>query len=185
MTMIDEVRSEASLLSHEYLVRVGQIAETLRCFAESDVDLNRGEQIAVQTDRGLRFASVLNRLSSEPQTVEDDEIPSRYVRRLTDDDQKRMAELRDKADEDFPHWQQRIAEWKVAVELLDLEWTLDGERVMLYVLNERGPECTKLALMAAAAGLGIIEVVPVSPDGQRQPTSTGSSCGCGSGGCSK
>ncbi|MCG6157071.1 hypothetical protein [Rubinisphaera margarita] len=184
MTMIDEVRSEAQLLSHEYLIRVGQIAETLRCFAETDVELNRGDQIAVQTDRGLRFASVLNRLSSEPLAVEDDELPSRFVRRLSDDDQKRLTELREQADRDFPRWQQRIAQWKVAVELLDLEWTLDGERVMLYVLNERGPECTKLALMAAAAGLGIIEVVPVSPDGQRQPTSSGSG-GCGSGGCSK
>ncbi len=74
----------------------------------------------------------------------------------------------------------RIDEWKLSLELIDLEWTLDKSKLILYVLNDRGPESTKLALQAAAAGWGTIEVQPVGPDG---PISVSQGGGCGSGHC--
>jgi hypothetical protein len=72
------------------------------------------------------------------------------------------------------------------LELVDLEWIIDPRKLVLYVLNERGPDCTKLALQAAAAGLGIIEVQPIDAQGLVQLESSGGGCGsggCGSGGC--
>jgi hypothetical protein len=66
------------------------------------------------------------------------------------------------------------------LQLVDLEWLFEPEKLVLYVLNERGPDCTKLALQAAAAGLGIIEVQPVDAQGVVRLESTG---GCGTGGC--
>jgi hypothetical protein len=50
----------------------------------------------------------------------------------------------------------------------------------LYVLTERGPATTTLALQAAAEGLGLIEVQPVSAAGLVAVPSGG---GCGTGGC--
>jgi hypothetical protein len=82
----------------------------------------------------------------------------------------------------FPEWITRITEWELMLELIDLEWTLDRQKLILYVLNDRGPDCTKLALQAAAAGLGTIEVQPVTAEGLvTPPASTGGcgSCGCG------
>ena len=73
-----------------------------------------------------------------------------------------------------------LDERNVDVQLVDLEWTLDRGKLILYVLNERGPECTKLAIQAAAAGFGLIEVQPVSKDGLVDLPKGG---GCGSGGC--
>jgi hypothetical protein len=57
---------------------------------------------------------------------------------------------------------------------------LEDDKLVLYVLNDRGPDCTKLALQAAAAGLGVIEVQPVGAEGL-MTLETGN--GCGSGGC--
>ena len=69
---------------------------------------------------------------------------------------------------------------RLDLQLIDLEWTLDRTKLILYVLNERGPDCTKLALQAAAAGLGLVEVQPVDENGLVAVEPSG---GCGSGGC--
>ena len=70
------------------------------------------------------------------------------------------------------------------LELIDMEWLLDREQLILYVLNERGSDCTKLALYSAAKGLGTIVVQPVGMDGLVQmPTATTGGCGSGGGGC--
>ena len=97
------------------------------------------------------------------------------------DDHTRQRELRQSAEGEFQQWTDRIHKWKVDVQLVDLEWTLDRSKLVLYVLNQRGPECTKLAIQAAAAGLGIIEVQPVSSAGLVSQPTAGGGCGtCGS-----
>ncbi|MFO0976393.1 MAG: hypothetical protein U0996_08345 [Planctomycetaceae bacterium] len=64
--------------------------------------------------------------------------------------------------------------------MIDIERTLD-RRLILYVLNEHDPETTRLALLAAAGGHGIIHVQPVTSDGIPPEKSKG---GCGDCGCS-
>ena len=64
----------------------------------------------------------------------------------------------------------------------DMEWTLDRQKLVLYVLGGRGPETTKLALQAAAAGLAVVEVQPVDANGP-VPVPAAGGGGCGSGGC--
>ena len=108
-----------------------------------------------------------------------DETVHHVLRRATAEDEARHAALKREAQADFSLWQARILEWKLSLELLDLEWTLDRQKLVLYVLGGRGAETTRLALQAAAAGLAVIEVQPVGADGP-VPTENG---GCGSGGC--
>ena len=87
------------------------------------------------------------------------------LRAAAAEDERTAARLKGECERRVPHLAGRIDEWKLRLELIDLEWTLDKSKLILYVLNERGPECTKLALQAAAAGLGIVEVQPVGPEG--------------------
>jgi hypothetical protein len=101
------------------------------------------------------------------------------VRIAADEDLALGDRLKDEAQAAFADWQQRIAGWQLDLELLDLEWTLDRAKLVLYVLAGRGPETTRLALQAAAAGLAV-EVQPVSAEGLVAVPSGG---GCGSGGC--
>ena len=62
---------------------------------------------------------------------------------------------------------------------MDIEQTLDGEKHILYVLSVRGAETTRLALLAAAAGLGIVSVQPVDAEGIVDGTGSGCGSGCG------
>ena len=76
-------------------------------------------------------------------------------------------------------------DWQLQLQLIDVERTLGDDHVILYVLNDQNAETTRLALLAAAAGFGIIHVQPVTADGIVNQTSGGcGSGGCGSGGCS-
>ena len=70
------------------------------------------------------------------------------------------------------------------MELLDLEWTLDRGKLVVYVLGGRGPDTTRLALLAAASGQASIEVQPVSTEGLVPLERSGGGCGSGGCGCS-
>lgn len=160
------------------LVRYGRIPEVAKVVAE--IRRERGEKVVVRTHRGLELATVLETLkpSTKPEDVESDFV---VVREATAEDQFEFTGLATRAGDEFQAWTKRIADWKLDLQLVDLEWTLDREKLILYVLNDRGPECTRLAIQAAAEGLGLVEVQPVSATGLVPKEQGGGcgSCGCG------
>ena len=158
------------------LVRYGTVPEVAR-FRCDEIDLVRGQAVVVETHRGPLTGHVLDVLQPA-RTSDPDAIESRVLRIASDEDLRLHDELRSTADAEFPRWLERIREWNVDVDLIDLECTIDGQKWILYVLSDRGPGSTQLALQAAAHGLGIIEVQPVASDGP-VPIEKG---GCGSGG---
>jgi cell fate regulator YaaT (PSP1 superfamily) len=159
------------------LVRYGRIPEVAKVVAENRRE--RGEKVVVRTHRGLELATVLETLKpSKTEEVESDFV---VVREATAEDQFEFTGLATRAGDEFAAWTKRIADWKLDLQLVDLEWTLDREKLILYVLNDRGPECTRLAIQAAAEGLGLVEVQPVSATGLVPKEDGGGcgSCGCG------
>ncbi len=169
------------------LVRYGLIPEVARCRVAGAEAPQRGSAVVVQTHRGLQLGSVVSGLKttvvparSETPAEEPTTGAFTIVRSATADDHACQQKLQQAAGEEFDRWVERIEQWHVDVQLVDLEWTLDQTKLILYVLNERGPECTKLAIQAAAAGLGVVEVQPVSREGLvLQPTGGGcGTCGC-------
>lgn len=170
-----------------FLVRYGAMGEVARFAAEAafaeDARCDIGAAVVVRSARGEEIGIVIGR---EPQ-LDAPEASEALVadgptllRLATGDDQIRVTSLQTECETEFIRWQDRIREWRVDVELIDLEKTLDGEKLILYVLNDRGPETTKLALQAAAAGYGVIEVQPVGREGLVQVASGGGGCGsCG------
>lgn len=167
------------------LVRYGVIPEVARFGFDSSLALQRGEAVVVETHRGRELGTVLEELPAraaaggngtpdvaEPETV--------VVRPAEPADHAAAAEHRAECETEFAEWRRRIDKWELSLELIDLEWTLDRKTQILYVLNNRGPDCTKLALQAAAAGLGLIYVQPVGADSLLAVESSG--CGAGEGG---
>lgn len=164
----------------------------------TDAPLSRGDAVVVRTHRGVQLGTYLEELSaaSSPSRIphavsgdaettggevaEENVSSSQVLRPATPEDVEQRRSLQVSCETDFAQWVERIRRWNLKLELIDLERTLDEEKLILYVLNERGPECTKLAIQAAAAGLGIIEVQPVGLEGLLKVESGG---GCGSGGC--
>ena len=174
----------------EILVRYGTMPEVSRFDAEPIGPASRGERVLVQTHRGLQLGEVLDPVRTSlrdptfiPDTNADTTPPplSPVVRRASEEDVAMAQALKSEAEQAFDDWQQRITDWNLELELIDLEWTFDRQKLILYVLNERGPDCTKLALQVAAAGLGIVDVQPVDAEGLVSVPPTGGGCGsCGS-----
>lgn len=175
--------SSAMNSTFRLLVRYGAIPEVARFENPQAVAVDRGDAVVVSTRRGPELGFVLETLrpTAESRSDAPPESSGEVLRRATDADLFRANELRRAAGEEFAGWEQRIAEWRLDLQLVDLEWTLDRSRLVLYVLNDRGPDCAKLALQAAAGGWGIVDVQPVSAEGLI-PRETGHS-GCGSCGC--
>lgn len=163
------------------LVRYGIVPEVARFKDESLDAPERGATVVVMTDRGLQLGTLLERLKPSNSPKDESETEFAVVRTATEEDRQTAQALIEKSEASFPDWCARIAQWRLNLELIDIEWTLDGEKEILYVLCERGPDSTKLALQAAAEGLGIVEVQPVSATGLFNIPQ--SSCGSGGGGC--
>ena len=162
------------------LVRYGAVPEVARFSHEGPDVPSRGTSVVVETDRGIQLGTVLERLKPGFDPHKDTETEFKLVRAATDSDLVSARRLLRDCEEAFPQWCARISQWGLNLELVDLEWTLDQQKLILYVLCDRGPDSTKLALQAAATGLGIIEVQPVSATGL--VTIPQSSCGSGGGG---
>jgi cell fate regulator YaaT (PSP1 superfamily) len=177
-------------MNQTILVRYGAIPEVARFAHDLGEIPRRHERVVVNSHRGVELGTTLESLRETALTqsgtaggdseagVQSPEF--RVLRRATPEDESLHAVLRREADQAFPQWQNRIQEWKLDLELLDVEWTLDRQKLVLYVLGGRGAETTKLALQAAAAGLAVVEVQPVNADG---PIPAGAGGGCGSGSC--
>lgn len=180
------------------LVRYGAISEVAKFVAETnDAPWQREQKVIVQTRRGIEMGTVLELLQTQkvsstalngtpptngttatatiPAATETNDIEEVTVlRAATDTDQQQFQKLQQTTRDEFENWSKRIIEWKLELELIDLETLFDRQKTILYVLNDRGSDCTKLALFAAAAGLGTVEVQPVGIDGPLQmPAPTG------------
>ena len=168
-------------MSNVYLIRYGVVPEVAR-FINDSIELpTRGTYVVVQTDRGLQIGNVLERLKPQADSAPEFETEFRLVRVATDEDLSIAREAVRDCEESFASWCARITQWNLNLELIDLERTLDTQKLILYVLCDRGPDSTKLALQAAAGGFGVVEVQPVSATGL--VTLPQSSCGSGDGGC--
>ena len=144
----------------------------------------RGDRVVVETHRGLLMGEVLQTVAPPVEPPAPDTPPpapsGRIVRAATADDRIDEHAGRAAAAASFADWTDRIARWGIEVELLDVEHSLDRVKTTLYVLCGRDAETTKLALQAAAAGLGVIDVQPVTADGVVPPQPSGGGCGsCG------
>lgn len=169
----------ANPAEQQILIRYGRIPIVARCRIEGSQKHvpQRNSKLVVRTARGLEMADFLQTI--KPHEHKPD-VAATLERLATPEDCSVATELTTKSAEAFDGWAQRIENWSVDVELIDLEQTLDGEKLILYVLNDRGPETTKLAIQAAAAGFGTIEVQSVDANGVVVAPPTGQ---CGSGGC--
>ncbi len=175
-------------MNRTLLVRYGAIPEVARFRMNSPNLCQRNQQVVVRTHRGVEIGTMLEEVREEinpPESngspngaLKNDESSEFVVLRVAcDDDLSQVRELRSECESQFNDWLRRISQWDLSLELIDLEWMLDRGKLILYVLNDRGSECTKLALQAAAAGLGTVEVQPVGVAGLLPVASMGG-CGC-------
>ncbi|MCH2212988.1 MAG: hypothetical protein MK110_16920 [Fuerstiella sp.] len=173
--------SSADDATGHLLVRYGAIPQAaLYTVDTAEIEhIKRGTAVVIMTDRGQELGEVLDII---PAALSKSHQPAGPIERTaTSDDHNLYLKRRQQAAGSFQVWHRRIQEWNLELELMEIERTLDDEKQILYVLNERGAETTRLALLAAAAGFGIVSVQPVDADGpvDGMAGGCGTACGCG------
>ncbi|MCA9039010.1 MAG: hypothetical protein KDA65_01545 [Planctomycetaceae bacterium] len=176
----------SKVATDEVLVRYGTISQVERCAILSTEAIPRGASVVIRTERGEELGELLQPVHAGSEIVESNPQGTVLLRIATDEEMERSRQLQAQCEAEFPLWQQRIKDWELELELIDLERTLDDSLLILYVLNDRGPDCTKLALRVAAEGLGNVKVQPIDANGPVAVTaavgtgscSSGGSCGC-------
>ncbi|MEY3457555.1 MAG: hypothetical protein RL215_712 [Planctomycetota bacterium] len=169
-------------LTRVVLVRYGRVPQVARFGCGDEFcGLQRADEVVVSTERGEECGSVLHvAVRNVGQVEEDQGLTGRVLRLAGGEDLERLRVQQAECDAAYGEWLSRAAQWNLQLQLIDLERTLDG-KLILYVLNDRGAETTRLALLAAAAGHGIVHVQPVAAEGI-VPEKRGG--GCGDCGCS-
>ena len=166
------------------LIRYGAISEVARFRWPLENSPERRQRVVVKSHRGEMLGTVLEPVSVVNDPNADAQVAFEVVRLASVEDERLARQWEQQCRDEFPQWIERIAKWKLELQLIDFERTLDGQKQILYVLCDRGPDSTKLALQAAATGLGIIEVQPVDANGLVSlPSESGGGCGSGGGGC--
>lgn len=158
------------------IARYGRVPQVAR-FGGRGERPARDHRICVTTDRGEELADVLSITGATGANLEN--LTGQVNRIATTADVELSESLVQETESEYRAWEKRIRDWKMQLQLVDIERTLD-RRLILYVLNERGPETTRLALLAAAGGHGIVHVQPVTADGipPEKPKSGCGDCGC-------
>ena len=100
-------------------------------FSPGKLEIQRGNQVIVETARGVEFGNVV----SGPKEVEDGDItqPLKSVIRVaTDEDRKTEEKNRKKEREAFDICLEKIHKHGLEMKLIDAEYTFDNNKVLFY-----------------------------------------------------
>ena len=100
-------------------------------FAPGKFHIKKGQQVIVETARGIEFGNVV----IGPKEVEDDQItqPLKSVIRLATNEDRRIEERnREKEKEAFQICLEKIRKNKLEMKLIDAEYTFDNNKVLFY-----------------------------------------------------
>ena len=100
-------------------------------FSPGKLEVKRGDQVIVETARGVEFGNVV----TGPKEVEDDQItqPLKTVIRVaTEEDQKAEEKNRKKEREAFEICLEKIHKHGLEMKLIDAEYTFDNNKVLFY-----------------------------------------------------
>ncbi len=100
-------------------------------FDPVDMDFELDEKVIVETVRGLECGEI----AIEPKDVSDSEIVKplkKIIRKATEEDIKKLEENRKKEAEALRICEQKIAKHGLDMKLVDVDYTLDGSKILFY-----------------------------------------------------
>jgi cell fate regulator YaaT (PSP1 superfamily) len=100
-------------------------------FDPTDLSINNGDKVIVETARGVEYGSVV----IPPKMVEESKIipPLKPVIRIaTEEDEQKEAENRVKEKEAFKICLEKIKKHELDMKLIDAEYTFDNNKVLFY-----------------------------------------------------
>lgn len=100
-------------------------------FDPAQIDLQKGDQVIVETARGLEYGEVVSPIR-EVQAEEVVAPLKAVVRKATPEDAIQLAENKGKEEEAFKVAAERIAAHGLQMKLIDVEHTFDGSKIIFY-----------------------------------------------------
>ncbi|HBL40584.1 MAG TPA: stage 0 sporulation protein [Ruminococcaceae bacterium] len=100
-------------------------------FAPTDDTFKKNDKVIVETVRGVECGEV----ALEPKEVLDDEIVKplkKIIRKATQSDLRKLEENKKKEAEAFRICEQKIEKHKLEMKLVNVEYTLDGGKILFY-----------------------------------------------------
>lgn len=100
-------------------------------FDPKDLSISRGDQVIVETARGVEMGTVL----TGPKEVKEEEVvsPLKPVQRIaTEEDQKRAKRNKEKEKEALKICEEKIKKHKLEMKLVDAEYTFDNNKLLFY-----------------------------------------------------
>lgn len=100
-------------------------------FDPGDIEIKKGDNVIVETARGVEFGSVV----LADKQIGEDEIVSplkSVLRKATEDDVKVMLANKEKEKQAFEKCVKKIAEHKLEMKLVDVEYTFDHNKILFY-----------------------------------------------------
>ncbi len=104
-------------------------------FDPSQIELAKGDEVIVETAKGLEFATV----DTEKKQVDESEIVSPLkpvIRKATPEDCKQNEENQKKKGEAMETCKKKIADHNLEMKLIDAEFTFDNSKVIFYFTAE-------------------------------------------------
>ena len=100
-------------------------------FAPGKFDIKQGDNVIVETARGVEFGRVV----SGPREVKDEEVVQplkSVIRPANDQDRKTVEKNKQKEKEAFKICLEKIRKHKLEMKLIDVEYTFDGNKILFY-----------------------------------------------------
>ena len=107
-------------------------------------------QVIARTNRGLELGEVLCEATDHALANMDSPKSGQILREQTDDDAGELRRLLDQQQEEHKICEQRIAELKLDMRLVDVEHLYGGERVIVYYLSEERVDFRELVKKLAS-----------------------------------
>ncbi len=100
-------------------------------FDPSDVDVQTGDNVIVETARGLEFGEVV----TGPKQITAEEVVSplkQVVRKAVEEDKQKAAKIEEKEEEAFNVCLDKIDKHGLEMKLVDVEKSFDGSKIIFY-----------------------------------------------------
>jgi hypothetical protein len=162
--------------SSDYLVTHGCTAALTRCRAGSHLLAQHGDQVVIESPRGLELGEVLCPAGAEVTVTSIGQV----LRLATPEDEQRAHDLRCRGQLLLDDSQQLIDEMQLPLLPLDVDMILDGDKAILHVL--RWQSCTLTPFIEQLRARQGLQVTLFDRSKVEETHEHG--CGsCGAGGC--
>lgn len=125
-------------MAHNYIIRYGTIRNIGEFSWRYDQQLKRGTEVIVKSPRGKELGEILCMAGENTREyLGTDDVAGKVLRTATVEDQLTLDELRTMESDDFKGGCELIKEYKLQMQLVDVERLFGGDRLIFYFLAEK------------------------------------------------